>query len=95
MGASLKFAQTFFRCGPHLLAILRLAFHASALDVQKMVEGKGFALAHRSYLVNMAHIWMFSEGDVTLTTNATVPVGRKYAAAMREAYKKYKGGAAP
>jgi DNA-binding LytR/AlgR family response regulator len=72
-----------------------LEFMSTMADAQKMVEGKDFVLAHRSYLVNMAYIWMFSEGAVTLATNATVPVGRKHAAAMREAYKKYKGGAAP
>jgi len=52
----------------------------------------GFAQIHRSYLVNMAWVWIVSGKSVTFTNNTSLQMGPKFAPGFKETYRKYKKG---
>lgn len=56
------------------------------------LSASGFAQIHRSYLVNMAWVWLVSDDSVTFTNNISLKIGAKYSENFKEAYRKYRKG---
>ena len=48
-----------------------------------------FIRVHRSYIVNMAHIYKISGNIITLSNNKIVPIGRSYSQAVQNSFATY------
>lgn len=52
----------------------------------------GFAQFHRSYLANMAWVWLVTDEDVVFENGTSLHMGSKYAESFKNIYRKYKRG---
>lgn len=50
----------------------------------------GFVQCHRSYLINMAWIWIITKDCVTFTNNLSLSVGPKYRDNLKDTYRRYR-----
>jgi DNA-binding LytR/AlgR family response regulator len=50
----------------------------------------GFAQIHRSYIVNMAYVWLVSPENIKLINNESLAVTRRFAMDFRASYREYK-----
>jgi DNA-binding LytR/AlgR family response regulator len=50
----------------------------------------GFAQIHRSYIVNMAYVWLVSPDNIKLINNESLAVTRRCAMDFRASYREYK-----
>lgn len=65
-------------------------------EIRARLPGGLFALCHRSYIVNIAHVRMITRTACILSDGSSVPVSRTYANAVAEAFDRYhQGGCAP
>ncbi len=53
--------------------------------LENQLFDRGFMRIHRAYLVSLAHIKSIAYEEVTMTTGAVLPVGRKYYAGLKKA----------
>jgi len=62
-------------------------FISTLAKVESLVYGEDFIRVHRSFLVSVSHIASSnsSENSIEMMNHATIPVGKKYKAALREA----------
>lgn len=51
--------------------------------------GKDFCRCHRSYLVNLARIRQIQKSDLLLTDGSTVPLSRRMAKAVTDAFFRF------
>lgn len=50
---------------------------------------KGFIQVHRSYIVNMAHIFSVTHNKIYLSNNTVVDIGRTYASSFKKEFLNY------
>lgn len=55
--------------------------------LENMLFTKGFLRVHRSFLVSLPYIKMFTYEEITLIDNTVISVGRKYYSGLKEAMK--------
>lgn len=55
--------------------------------LENMLFTKGFLRVHRSFLVSLPYIKMFTYEEITLIDNTVISVGRKYYSRLKEAMK--------
>jgi len=65
-------------------------FSGALKDVCKELQGKGFALAHNSYLINLAHVFMLQNDTVVLQNGSNIPVAQRKNNELKEAYADFK-----
>lgn len=65
------------------------SYYSTLEDIEKLLDGKGFARIHRSYLVNCYYIQRLSRTQVVLTMGAVLPVSSKYAATVQRTFSDY------
>ncbi len=59
-------------------------------DYQESLSGNGFLRCHRSFLVNLAHVYKIEkEGFIILTNKSTIPIAQQRISAFIEMAHKY------
>lgn len=62
-------------------------------EVWEQVEGKGFWIIHKSYIVNTAFVSVYHYDSVQMTDGTRLPISQKYRKAMKENLtERYKRG---
>lgn len=61
-------------------------------QVESSLSNKHFFRCHKSYLVNLEHVYMFSNNEVTLDNNQKVLISRLRLNAFKEAFRAYMKG---
>lgn len=64
-------------------------FYASMDQLESHLAAKNFARSHRSYLVNLSFIMMFSQNSLLLKDNTVIPIGVTYANSLKRAFSDY------
>lgn len=59
-------------------------FYGTMQKVWEKVEGKGFWIIHKSYIVNTAFVSVYHYDSVQMTDGTCLPVSQKYRKAMKE-----------
>lgn len=68
-------------------------FYGAMEEVWKQVEGKGFWVIHKSYIVNGAFISAYHYDSVEMTDGTLLPISQRYRKAMKESLtEKYRKG---
>ena len=67
----------------------KLLTRGSLQDYEEMLEQCGFFRVHRKYLVNLRHHKSITNGSITLSNEAVVPISRRKESAYRSAFMKY------
>lgn len=57
-------------------------------DMEQYICGNNFLRCHQSFIVNMYHVREFSGMELTLAGGESVPISRRYYAAVQERYRK-------
>lgn len=73
----------------HYERALTAVFYSPMDRVVKMVEGRDFVRAHRSYLVHLPYISCFTSSDIILKTGESVPIGITHAQSIRDEFARY------
>lgn len=68
-------------------------FYGAMRDVWRQVEGKGFFIIHKSYIVNTAFVSVYRYDSVRMTDGACLPISQKYRKEIKERLKeRYREG---
>lgn len=68
-------------------------FYGAMREVWRQVEGKGFWVIHKSYIVNGSFISVYHYDSVEMTDGTLLPISQKYRKAMKESLtEKYRKG---
>ncbi len=59
-------------------------FYGAMREVWKQVEGKGFWIIHKSYIVNTAFVSIFHYDSIQMTDGTCLPISQKYRKAIKE-----------
>ena len=59
-------------------------FYGAMREVWEQVEGKGFWIIHKSYIVNTAFVSVYHYDFVQMTDGTRLPISQKYRKAMKE-----------
>ena len=59
-------------------------FYGAMREVWEQVEGKGFWIIHKSYIVNTAFVSVYHYDSVQMTDGTRLPISQKYRKAMKE-----------
>lgn len=59
-------------------------FYGGMREVWQQVEGKGFWIIHKSYIVNSACVSVFSYDSLKLSDGTVLPISQKYRRSMKE-----------
>ena len=59
-------------------------FYGNMQEVWKQVEGRGFWVIHKSYIVNSAYVSVYRYDSVELSTGETLPISQKYRKSMKD-----------
>lgn len=65
----------------------KFSFISTLAKVESLIYGEDFIRVHRSFLVSVSHIASSNsvENSIEMINHATIPVGKKYKAALRDA----------
>lgn len=62
--------------------------HIDLSDLLKVLPNE-FVQVHRSYIVNMSHVFSITHNRIHLSSNAVVDIGRTYASSFKKEFLKY------
>ena len=62
----------------------RMEFYGAMREVWEQVEGKGFWIIHKSYIVNTAFVSVYHYDSVEMTDGTRLPISQKYRRAVKE-----------
>ncbi|MCL2051309.1 MAG: LytTR family DNA-binding domain-containing protein [Lachnospiraceae bacterium] len=68
----------------------RLEFLGKISSLETMLQEHNFARSHRSYLVNLAYVFIRNADSVRLTCGQVLPIGRSYLKSFKSLYEKYR-----
>ncbi len=67
-------------------------FRCNISKIEQDLHEHGFIRIHRAFILNIKYAWIIYDNKVTLKTSEELPIGSKYLADFREAYKAYRRG---
>jgi Response regulator of the LytR/AlgR family len=67
----------------------RFSFYSKLEQVYERVQDYNFIYPHKSFIVNIRYITVFSTNEIILSNNTVIPVSRQKSQKVREEYLKY------
>jgi DNA-binding LytR/AlgR family response regulator len=59
-------------------------FYGNMQEVMEQIEGKGFWVIHKSYIVNSIYVKVYHYDSVQMTDDTVLPISQKYRKAMKD-----------
>ena len=67
-------------------------FYGGMREIWKQVEGKGFLIIHKSYIINTAFVSIYHYDSVQMTGGTVLPISQRYRKVMKEKLTEKYGG---
>jgi DNA-binding LytR/AlgR family response regulator len=58
-------------------------FYSTLTQISNQLEERGFERSHRSYLVNLKHIYRKEANHIEMVNGDVIPIGREYMSNFR------------
>ncbi|MCL2252933.1 MAG: LytTR family DNA-binding domain-containing protein [Lachnospiraceae bacterium] len=69
---------------------LKCEYWGKLSEELKKLSQYGFVQCHRSYLINMAWVWIITDDCVTFTNNLSLSIGPKFRDNLKDTYRRYR-----
>lgn len=61
-------------------------------EILVRLDGRNFVRCHNSFIVNLAHVAVFSNSELTLKSGERIPISRRFHSFVLDGYADYMGG---